>query len=366
MKNILYILFMYFLIFENILAEDYSWSYPLDVDIHQITFNHSSPNGSVGLEDVSIPEYYPTSNLNKPAAYIVNQNNRKIKAVFIINNGSGVDNLLIGGDVSSGTGFGDFDYEWVVNNDPYGYNYFTAGGSVPSTVGIRTFQISWQIIAVNDELIINDFGPISIGTSGTHTYYTLLSTPQSPMEEPWTDVLEFSCDWASGTNNYISAIDNIAEELYSCGVTYDPNSHYTYPDYSTFNLTSLCNALSNPVGVYMDCRDFANFSQVLINSLGGNCEYIIITSSDERFKHNYLLPAGYSSYGYNNEEWSFHQVGLISGVVDASTKIDNDIDPTSLPNSWKLAKGDMLLKDYLDKLSEEKLYSTTSGICEPY
>ena len=63
---------------------------------------------------------------------------------------------------------------------------------------------------------IDDYEPeeISIGDTGPHEYYTLLSSPQNPMSTPWTEVLDFSCDWASGQSTGADVAQKITEGIY--------------------------------------------------------------------------------------------------------------------------------------------------------
>jgi hypothetical protein len=82
------------------------------------------------------------------------------------------------------------------------------------------------------------------------------------------------------------------------------------------------------------------------------------------FSCNYLLKAGHPSPD-DGDDWNYHQVGWYNDwkVADASTKIDNDANPTSYPHSWKLVVGDLTITQYNDKLSEDVLKSGGTGTC---
>jgi len=350
-------IFLCLLLLINFSSLIFAWSLPLDVDLVGIEFDHGTSGESIDIRensttDINKPEYVAYYfNYNKPAAYIKSQTNRRIEACFITNYQSGLNNLQIGASVASGSGFSDVTFTWVsLYQDPQdssklkGYTYFPVSGHAPSTVGKYSYSLDWIIIGINNTSIFAPplylTNPIEIGTSGTHTCYTLLGTPQSPMTEPWTDVLDYSCIWASGTSSSSSAIENLTNELYTSGVEYDGGEHYTRNSYRNLDLTGL---LSDFPNTKMDCRDFSNFIQVLSHSLGFSCRF---NNIGNYFYYNYLKPAGLNSV-YNGF-WNFHQVGWYnSKVVDPSTKIDNDSDPTSLPNSWKLVGGDMTLSNYL-------------------
>jgi len=349
----------------------YSLPWPPEMDVVYIKFDYTSGNSDDALDikrnnstDIQKPEWYPAYNRNEPMAYI-KENECFIQARFWVDR-TGFDYAGIYADMS-GSGIGDVPEQAVNFNDTqYATETMECFGSVPGSVGIRSFSWDWYVTYID---AVEFEEPLWIGTSGDHEYYTVLAAPQAPMSVPWTEVLDYACDWASGRSDLGAALQDLTESLYNCGVEYDGGTHYTSGSYTNLNLTSLIDDLSNPSSVEMDCRDFSNFLQVLLNALGGNCQYNRIdrTSSPNYLYYNYLWPAGWGGYAFNGV-WDYHQVGWYgSDVADASTKIDNDINPRSSPFTWKLVVGDMDLTDYIEKLtSDDDVTSVFTGTCTIY
>lgn len=258
------------------------------------------------------------------------------------------------------------------------YNYTHSTGefyfNIPISNYISKFNFKWEwsVTAIPSCSTPSTFSSNSFVKTTEQHLYVILDEPNEPMETAWASVLNHACNWASGQTNESDIIENLTTELYGCGVIYDGATHHTYPDYSTFHLTDLLEDIKTPNETIMDCRDFSNFICVLANSLGCSGQYNVIkNSSYYYFYYNYLWPAGWSSPDHDNG-WTFHQVGWFKfglfdyKIADPATKIDNDEDPTSTPNTWKLAKGDMTFSSYIDKLSEASLYSYDKDICIVY
>ena len=71
---------------------------------------------------------------------------------------------------------------------------------------------------------------LTFDSSGPHTIYVLLGNSQAPMSEPSTEVLDYSCDWASGESN----ADDVCEAILSNGFI---AQHYDW-DYDCYQLAS--------------------------------------------------------------------------------------------------------------------------------
>ncbi len=336
-------IFICLLLLLNMTSIVFPWAYPLDVDLVGIKFDHGTTGGSQNIRknyatDIDKPEYvaYYGIDENEPAAYIKSQTNRRIEACFITNWQPNLYNLQIGASVSSGNGIGDVDYAWLsLSQDPQdstklkGYRYFDIDGAVPSTVGKRTFHFSWDIMGVNNGSVYGPpyylTSPIEIGTSGMHTYYTLLGTPQSPMSEPWTNVLDFACVWASGTNSESSVVGNITEGAYNTfGKNY--NGNLTHAPGTTFHLTSLLGSS------YADCRDMSATVHVFTKAIGGTGTQVRLIgdteSGIEDFQFKSIDPVG--SPTWQTGSWNFHQVAYYSAVYDACLRLEN---PVRIPKS---------------------------------
>jgi len=335
---------------------------------YEINFDYEPGQGDDAItirdedgDEAPIPEWKYSPSRNNSIAYIKSQTDRKIKVKFDSNCSD--MHLIINLTVTSGTGIGEVCNHVIMNYEDLQEVTLTLEGNIPNNVDVRQFTWKWEIYGIT-----NESGYCSAKSTNytTHTYYTVLTTPQSPMAEPWSNVLDYACEWASGKSTESDVISSITNSLYNCGVEYDGATHYTSGYYS-LNLSLLLDHLDTPSTVQMDCRDFANFLHVLTNSLGLSGKYNVINnlSPPYDFDYNYILPAGLDEEITGN--WLMHQVGWYNyKVADASAKIDNDSSPSSSPHSWKLVVGDMLLSAYLDKLSEEPLSSVQTGTCSPF
>jgi hypothetical protein len=339
------------------------WVRPYEIKFNYETASYTNDALTIKKDNsnyVTAPEWkYNGGNpVSEKFAYIKEQSSRKIQVRFDSNCND--MHLLINLTVTSGTGIGTVCNFFVENYDKLDdWVTLTLSGSLPGSVGIRSFTWQWSVYAIP---IDGGYCSATSTNSTIHNYYTLLAAPQAPMAEPWTSVLDYACDWASGETTTSDILSSLTENLYNSGVVYDGGQHYTQ-GYTYLGLSDLLDDFSDPSSMQMDCRDFSNFLHVLTNAVGHTVEYNRI---DMGCNYNYLFPAGWpskASPGY----WNYHQVGWYnSKVADAATKIDNDSDPTSSPHDWKLAVGDMTLPNYLDKLTEYEVESEATGTCSVY
>jgi hypothetical protein len=248
----------------------------------------------------TVPEwkYYVRS---EKFAYIKSQSNRKIQVRFDSNRED--MHLIINLTVTSGTGPGEICNYFVANYTKLDWITLTLDGTIPGTVGIRDFTWKWEIYAIT-----NDYGYCSAATNSYtyHSYYTLLAAPQAPMAEPWSSVLDYACDWASGQSTEFNVAWYITEGAYNNldKTYYGGNSHSPVPN---FNLTSFLN------DDWADCRDMSAVVQVFTNAVGGS--NIMVRRINGQFQYKPILPIGYSTW--NGGTWNFHQVGYLSNVFDA-------------------------------------------------
>lgn len=345
---------------------------------YEIKFDYESgsTNDAITLRDsygtlITKPEWKYSPSRSNDIAYIKNQTNRKVKVKF----DSNCDDmqLIINLTVTSGTGIGTLCNHVIMNYEDMQEVTLTLDGSIPSTVDERQFTWKWEVYGITSE---SGYCSATSTNYTTHTYYTLLSTPQAPMAEPWSSVLEYACDWASGQSTESNVLSSLTNELYDCGVEYHGGEHYTKSSFTNLDLTDLLDDLSNPSTVQMDCRDFSNFLHVLSNAVGMDGEYYRIYHTDtsypnfpyifQAFLYNYLYPAGWPAPD-DGDYWNYHQVGWFdSKVADPAAKIDNDVNPTTSPHTWKLVVGDLTIAQYNDKLTEELMKSGGTGICTVY
>ena len=197
----------------------FSLSTDISVRPFEIKFNYETPgysNDALTLKKdndnyVTAPEWkYNAGNpIIEKFAYIKEQSSRKIQVRFDSNCDS--MHLIKNLTITSGTGIGEICNYFVANYSKLDWITLTVDGSVTGSAGIRSFTWQWDIYAI----------PVNSGlcsatsiNSTIHTYYTLLADPQDPMAEPWIDVLDYSCVWASGYTTEYYVAQKVTEGIY--------------------------------------------------------------------------------------------------------------------------------------------------------
>ncbi|MDZ7401893.1 MAG: hypothetical protein ONB37_17180 [candidate division KSB1 bacterium] len=301
----------------------YSLPWPPEMDLIYIKFNYNSSsysydaltikkNNSTGVQ---VPEWYPAYNRNEPMAYIKSQSDRFIEARFWIDR-TGFNYAGIYADMS-GSGIGDVPEQSVNFNDTqYATQTLECSGSVPNSVGIRSFSWNWYVTYI-DEVEFEE--PIWIAESGEHEYYTVLDEPQAPMSVPWTDVLDYSCDWASGQSSEANVVKKITEGIYNMGdidgdIDYDYSSYYC-TDYDKLKLGSFLDDITSKNNVKVNCTDCGNLVDVFTAAVGSQSHSKRIWSG---IKTKEIDPIG-SIFGWRIVYWSYHQYGWINNLVDDSS-----------------------------------------------
>jgi hypothetical protein len=139
------------------------------------------------------------------------------------------------------------------------------------------------------------------------------------MAEPWTEVLEHSCDWASGNTTSSGALSDLATELYTnSGLVYDgTQSHYDpdqwpNPNKFTFNLSQFLSDWE-----LADCQDCGMYLSILSSSIGASL------TQTRRIQGGFytkdIKPIGEGDF--RTTGWNFHHIGWLSNVYDACIKL---------------------------------------------
>jgi len=268
--------------------------------------------------------------------------------------------LIINLTVTSGTGVGTVCNYFVANYTALDWITLQLSGNIPGSVGIRNFTWQWLVYAIpNDAAYCS--ATSTFNTS--HTYYTLLAAPQEPMSEPWSSVLDYACNWASGQTSSSSSSQKIVEGLYNntdfLYDTYDGSPRYTYNGTtSSFNLTSMLSEIGG-TNIVIDCYDMGKALKIFGNALGCGLIYVFsypfgylncIKAIGRGWSNNpfYSNPS-YSSYqivgeddDYNDGRSSFgnHAFCRISTTYyDACLKVDTDANPDAVPHTESWAYG---------------------------
>jgi hypothetical protein len=339
-------LLLLFCIFGNAKA----YAPPLVVYPLNIKFNYTSGHFYDALEikknystNIPVPEWYSGVTC-APAAYIKTQSARRVQVRFYCNYPFNKQLTVYNSDLSNGIGSLDsetFSYSGYISS----YITFTSTGIVPSSVGIRYNYWRWQI---HVEFPGYPYGAGNYTSYTVNPYYKLLATPQDPMPVPWTDVLNYACDWANGTGSEFSALTAITEGAYwNFDVEYDGNQ--THSSGTTCDLTGLLNSSK------ADCQDMSALVHIFTRALGGNETKVQkITSA---FDTKEIDPIGSATWVEMN--WNFHQVAWKWNVWDACLRLDEQ-DPR-IPMGEPIDdpyKKDLDKSDDPWSLEDEKSYVT--------
>lgn len=184
-----------------------------------------------------------------------------------------------------------------------------------------------------------------------HRIYTLLDVPQCAWRQqpfdgrnlqlPWTEVLDYACQWASGAKAVDEAAAKITEAVFDLGnslVGYDGPPCYAD---LTFDCTSLLTLFRDDKGMgqRLNCSDCATIVSTFSNALGCNLWQSRIGTGS--FVTNPIRLIGASSFGKNDFE--YHEVAwkdecsFDNDLFDACLQLDADEDPTVPPHTPLLA-----------------------------
>lgn len=203
-----------------------AWDFPLSLDITQISFNYSGSIADTLKKDygttiITAPEWRKTFGGDEEDVY---KNERfaytkgstpTVKAIFTSPDPDPSESITI--DVltcstDSEDGFENYT-GWSLNDstitfpsgplDTEGVFSTQNGTSVKNSVGKCRTKFLWRIYEVGGFVWLQDLG------YSTHNYYTVLDTPVAPMSKPWTEVLDYSCDWAANNTTSVACIESL-------------------------------------------------------------------------------------------------------------------------------------------------------------
>jgi hypothetical protein len=201
-----------------------AWDFPLDISPIKIQFNHGYSDSALNIRvnastDITVPEYDSGYSRNDKFAYVKGSTPDVLVMFYASPPDSPsltIDAIGINGsswDLNDKTVlFNGSGFSVTESGYPTNYVKMSSSTSVPNSIGIHSHTWSWRVVAVGGTPI----SPFYMG-SISHDYYTVLDTPRTPMTEPWTDVLNYACDWANDKTTVSDAIDEIASELYYMG-----------------------------------------------------------------------------------------------------------------------------------------------------
>ncbi|MEO1410025.1 MAG: hypothetical protein AAFW73_09075 [Bacteroidota bacterium] len=193
-----------------------------------------------------------------------------------------------------------------------------------------------------------------------HKIYTILDLPRGPWTQspadpvhwPWTEVLDYAAQWASGAQTTSQAASRVTETVYNLGPELiEYNCVNFLPAYviplniigdSYFDCTAfLWHLRSGLVNRFVICTDCACIVSTFANVLGANLwQSKMYTQGVNYFRINPILaigsflwdlPCGVVGFSYHEVAWS-DNCTVNDEVYDACLAIDGDASPTFAPH----------------------------------
>lgn len=233
----------------------YIYGENITVTPSSIQFNYEGGNTYDALaisnssgQTITGAEWTNTSSQN--FAYVMGQSNRRIKVAFN-SNYSGNMNVIIKLTEYSGNAIGTICNIFIPNFNG-SEQFLNLSDTVPGYIGKFTYTWKWEIYAM--PTASSSYCAASTTTYTTHTYYTLLATPKTPMTIPPTDILNYACDWAYGATDEGSICSDILNYGFNLHYTWNYDCHYLSSDFvrlvSSLGVTASLHRWTAP-GVYL-------------------------------------------------------------------------------------------------------------------
>jgi hypothetical protein len=325
-------------------------------DAINIRKNKDGPLSRAEYSPYYSPEY-------KPAAYIRNTTNLKIKVFFscipLTMNQAFIKGISDDGEISILNNLIGKNVAFV--NGHSGPILFDIDKPIPNRIDSTAEYWKWQCDTIDLKKVIK---PDFIRT-GPHVTFVLLDVPESPWKltdadyhVPWYDVLENACGWARNATDATATVTKIALNVYQkfpgewefIKRVYDGG-----PSHTPGNFCRLSMILYNQVGgkVDVDCRDVSAIVQLYSQVLGVKgiqVQRINISRSQDfdcnnneppyepnlcdEFCYKKILAIGNINIDANWKTgcWDFHQVTLYNGkIYDACMMVKDNYGVTRIP-----------------------------------
>ena len=178
-----------------------------------------------------------------------------------------------------GLGTGDEAVDWDDSRNCIGDELeFPNVGSgwfdeVADHVKIGDAKISWRCCIKSsspDDGEYASVGDTSASKTDPTKLYILFNEPQTPMQVPWTEVLDYACDWAEGATDEEGAMWPITHYAHwVMGWYAEPYANKSFDGTRSYAMTSTFHLKSFLNDSVADCRDMSAFVYVCVRALGG-------------------------------------------------------------------------------------------------
>lgn len=244
--------------------------------------------------------------------------------------------------------------------DLVGPSIWTAGVSARTTTWQWQYRLSTSATWIDIDL-------------SKHKIYTIVSAPKTAWslapgnnQNPWTEVLDYACNWAYGSTDVDTAATKVTESIFNLGpsiMTYDcPGGGGTHYSWGSFNCTKFLELLHGGVGlgIYVNCTDCATINSTFSNILGADLWQSRMQWS---FQLNPILAigsnvwqtaCGWGGFSYHEVAWK-NNCDENDNVFDACLKVDGDANPGVAPHTPLLVAdlkfGNCNVLDYRNRLT---------------
>ena len=211
-----------------------------------------------------------------------------------------------------------------------------------------------------------------------HRIYTVLEMPSAPWEPrvdkasniqvPWTEVLDYACEWASGVKEELDeAAAKVTHGVYGLGqkklVRWDGAASYAHDE---FDCTSFLQLLSGEAGNghTLNCEDCATVVSTFSNVLG--CD-LWQSKMGTSFLTNPILLIGATEwickrFGKHEVAWE-EDCGTRDPLFDACLKVDADDKPGSGNRRRPLQPTNLVFTSRNN--DAYRFFLVNKGTCEP-
>jgi len=251
----------------------------------------------------------------------------------------------------TGNVLGEVKAKWVsFTNGDTGFVDFELKNHKIGVLGVGIYFTEWQW-----QYRLSRKQPWQNIEISKHKIYVVLETPKAPWNQvvgsdqlPWTEALDYACEWARLAKTRDEAASKITTRIYALGpsiVEYDcpggGSSHYTVFG-GSFNCTKFLERLKGMTanGKYVNCTDCGTFVSCLSNLVGCDLWSSRMTSN-QGFDLNPLLgigssvwqtACGWGGFSYHEVAWK-NNCDVNDEVFDACLQVDGDANPTAAPHS---------------------------------
>jgi len=137
-------------------------------------------------------------------------------------------NLTISIETVSGESIGEVNSYTINNYTPDTYVYIPLSGTLPNYIDEHLCSWEIEITLVPN---VSGYSAVTRLLGYNFSYYTILAAPVDPILQPYLNVLDYACTYASGTTNTNDALDAIMTNGFAAHYSWYYNCHRLSSDF---------------------------------------------------------------------------------------------------------------------------------------